>query len=266
MKNQAIPLGKEVSYSQTLDRDQLAPVERESYRSLIEKPVENMTGEDVWNCFEVNCLDPNRIPRTFWLEFSIPASSLAIPESKSLKLYLGSMFNHQFQSKSDLSKEIESALEAICGEKPSYINLFEPSSWSNALHADKNVLTIDSLVNPEKRKVECQENRLSEILAFHSFRAVCPVTSQPDYASVVVSYSGTQVTPDSLASYLFSKRLSSGFHEYWAEQIFSEVFQAGDFGSLKIQLFFARRGGIAINPFRQTPGFYLSTPAPSFSR
>jgi 7-cyano-7-deazaguanine reductase len=266
MNSQAIPLGKEVEYSQALDRDLLKPVPRSNYRELITDLVPAFEGADVWNCYEINCLDKNGIPRTFWLEFSLPQNTPAIPESKSLKLYLGSMFAHKFQSKAELVQEIESSIEKVCGGKPEDINLVEPTNWSSLLHSDRNTTSIDSLVSAGFKGIKCGQEKVSEILTYHSFRAICPVTSQPDFASVVVSYSGTQISPNSLASYFFSQRLNSGFHEYWSEKIFNDISKAGEFASLKVQLFFARRGGIAINPYRQTPDFYLSIPSPTFNR
>ena len=266
MNSQAIPLGKDLDYPQVLDRELLKAVPRDSYRELIPDSLSSFEGADVWNCYEINCLDKNGIPRTFWLEFSLPQNTPAIPESKSLKLYLGSMFGHKFQSKAELVQEIESSIEKVCGGKPDYINLIEPSNWSSLLQSDRNTTSIDSLVSSDSKEINCSPEKVSEILTYHSFRAVCPVTSQPDFASVVVSYSGTKISPNSLASYFFSQRLNSGFHEYWSEKIFNDISKAGEFGSLKVQLFFARRGGIAINPYRQTSGFYLSIPSPTFNR
>ena len=84
------------------------------------------------------------------------------------------------------------------------------------------------------------------------FRSVCPVTGQPDYASVSIRYSGAAIDRRSLAAYLFGYRRHPGFHEHCVERIFVDVMSACAPERLAVEARFTRRGGLDINPFRSS--------------
>jgi len=86
----------------------------------------------------------------------------------------------------------------------------------------------------------------------HLFRSVCPVTGQPDWASVMVQYVGHRIPPESLLRYLVSFRSHAAFHETTIEQIFVDIIQRCAPEHLTVYGRFLRRGGIDINPFRST--------------
>jgi 7-cyano-7-deazaguanine reductase len=95
---------------------------------------------------------------------------------------------------------------------------------------------------------------VSETLRSDLFRSVCPVTGQPDYASVAIAYRGPRIQRDALLRYLVSYRQHAGFHEHCAERIFVDLVQRCACESLTVHARFTRRGGIDINPFRTNAG------------
>ena len=84
------------------------------------------------------------------------------------------------------------------------------------------------------------------------FTCVCPVTGQPDWASVMVQYRGAAIDDASLLKYLISYRQHGAYHESTIEQIFLDILAACQPERLSVYGRFQRRGGIDINPLRST--------------
>src|SRR5690606_30818708 len=84
----------------------------------------------------------------------------------------------------------------------------------------------------------------------------CPVTGQPDWASVMISYSGPAIDRASLLRYLVSFRQHRDFHEQCVERIFLDLLRLlGEGRELSVHARYLRRGGLDINPWRSTqPG------------
>jgi 7-cyano-7-deazaguanine reductase len=82
----------------------------------------------------------------------------------------------------------------------------------------------------------------------------CPVTGQPDWASVQLCYRGPRIDRAGLLRYLVSYRGHAGFHEQCAERIFVDVMQRCAPRVLEVYARYTRRGGLDINPWRGTPG------------
>ena len=91
---------------------------------------------------------------------------------------------------------------------------------------------------------------MSEVLSSRLFRSTCPVTGQPDWASVQISYFGPQIDQAGLLRYLVSYRDHAGFHEDCVERIFMDISQRCQPHKLSVLARFTRRGGLDINPFR----------------
>ena len=83
---------------------------------------------------------------------------------------------------------------------------------------------------------------------------MCPVTGQPDYACVQVSYRGARIDRAGLLRYLVSFRRHPGFHEHCVERIFADVWRRCEPTALSVYARFTRRGGIDINPYRSSEG------------
>jgi 7-cyano-7-deazaguanine reductase len=84
------------------------------------------------------------------------------------------------------------------------------------------------------------------------FRSVCPVTGQPDFASVQIRYRGARIDRAGLLRYLVSFRRHAGFHEHCVERIFVDVLRRCRPEWLAVQARFTRRGGVDINPWRSS--------------
>jgi 7-cyano-7-deazaguanine reductase len=94
--------------------------------------------------------------------------------------------------------------------------------------------------------------RRSETLLTHAFRSCCPVTGQPDWASVRIRYEGRAIDRESLHRYLISFRQHRDFHETCIERIWWDVWRAWRPERLTVEGRFTRRGGIDINPLRSS--------------
>ena len=100
-----------------------------------------------------------------------------------------------------------------------------------------------------------EEKNISENLSCSLFRSLCPVTAQPDWATIYISYSGNAINHSGLLRYLLSYRNHQGFHEECVERIFVDILKRCRLEKLSVKANFLRRGGIEINPIRTTPDY-----------
>jgi 7-cyano-7-deazaguanine reductase len=179
-------------------------------------------------------------------------------ESKSLKLYLGSFTQTKFESRAAVLRTLDADL-ALAFRAPVMIELLELSQLAAPVHEMPGVCLdeLDIRTNvyqrdPELLKLENAHVTVSESLHTNLFRSLCPVTAQPDWASVAVEYTGAPMARDALLKYLVSYRTHQAFHETTVEQIHADIAAACAPQRLSIYARFQRRGGIDINPFRST--------------
>jgi 7-cyano-7-deazaguanine reductase len=83
-------------------------------------------------------------------------------------------------------------------------------------------------------------------------RSRCPVTGQPDWASVQIRYHGVEWDRPSVLRYLLSYRRHAEFHEHCVERLFHDLWQRLAPDRLSVYARYTRRGGIDINPFRSS--------------
>ena len=83
------------------------------------------------------------------------------------------------------------------------------------------------------------------------FTSLCPITSQPDFAKIIISYIPNEdmVESKSLKLYLFSFRNHGSFHEDCVNTIMKDLVKLMNPKYLEVKGIFAKRGGIAIYPF-----------------
>jgi 7-cyano-7-deazaguanine reductase len=91
---------------------------------------------------------------------------------------------------------------------------------------------------------------VDEVLYTDLFRSRCPLTGQPDWATVTVCYQGARIEHAALLRYLVSYRLHHDYHENCVEQIFCDIQQRCQPQALSVEANFLRRGGLDINPVR----------------
>lgn len=80
------------------------------------------------------------------------------------------------------------------------------------------------------------------------FTCVCPMTGQPDFATIVVSYSPDQkiIESKSFKLYLWSYREEGVFHEHVVNKILDDLVATLDPHWIKVTGIFNSRGGIGI--------------------
>lgn len=248
-------LRKNTSYLEEYDPTVLQPIGRNLGRAQLKYDVS--CGYDLWRLYEITYLNRQGIPQVAIGTVTVPATSPYIVESKSLKLYIGSFTQTKFSGKEevaaiiahDLSKILETNVTVrlyALNEVPDefVIQNLKGTSIDNEL-IDKPVYEP----NP-KLLVPSHGHYVIETLRSDLLRTLCPVTGQPDHASVMIRYEGEQIDRKALLAYLISFRKHRGFHEQCCEQIFSDIKQYLRPVKLCVMACFTRRGGIDINPVR----------------
>jgi 7-cyano-7-deazaguanine reductase len=83
------------------------------------------------------------------------------------------------------------------------------------------------------------------------FTSLCPITSQPDFATMYISYIPNQkiVESKSLKLYLFSFRNHGDFHEDCVNIIMNDLIKLLDPRYIEVWGKFTPRGGISIDPY-----------------
>lgn len=83
------------------------------------------------------------------------------------------------------------------------------------------------------------------------FTSLCPITGQPDFARIIISYIPRvkMVESKSLKLYLFSFRNHGDFHEDCVNIIAEDLFKLMDPLYIEVTGIFTPRGGISIYPF-----------------
>lgn len=213
-------------------------------------------GVDVWNAYEFTWLNSSGKPEVAAAQFHVPCSSANVVESKSLKLYLGSFSQTRFGNRIEVISALESDL-SISTRAPVGVSLLQPD---NVQHAGLGVLAGTCLDNLEVEVDEYSwnpdflvvENDLivRESLYTNLMRSLCPLTGQPDTASVFIQYHGASISHEGLLRYLISYREHAEFSEQIVERIFVDIMNRCSPARLTVQARFTRRGGIDINPFR----------------
>jgi 7-cyano-7-deazaguanine reductase len=83
------------------------------------------------------------------------------------------------------------------------------------------------------------------------FTSLCPITGQPDFATIYISYVPDikMVESKSLKLYLFSFRNHGDFHEDCVNKIMKDLVKLMDPKYIEVTGIFTPRGGISIYPF-----------------
>lgn len=250
-------LGKSTRYTEHYDPKLLLHLDRRNSREEIgiEDPL-LFTGFDEWTGYELSWLNPGGKPIVAILTFRIPAESPFILESKSVKLYLNSFIQTVMPSLEVVEETITNDLKQATGAKP-FVKI--------ALLSEENFLTsqkpigdcIDHLpIVADRYEVlphvltSDPQTKTEEFLYSHLFKTNCPVTQQPDWATLFIRYEGPKIDHASLLQYIVSYRAHQALHEQCIEQVFMDIHTYCKPEKLSIRALYTRRGGIDINPFR----------------
>jgi 7-cyano-7-deazaguanine reductase len=250
------PLGHATGYPDTYDPAQLFTVPRAPQRAALGLTgALPFSGRDVWTAYELTWLDPRGKPAIAIATIEVPAESPSIVESKSMKLYLGSFAQSSYVSAEIVASTIARDLEAATGA-PVHVSLRDPTRFSAERFAELEGVSLDGLAldcsayEVDATSLTVGDDRIDEALTTDLFRSVCPITGQPDIASVRVAYRGPRIDRAGLLRYLVSYRRHPGFHEHCVERMFVDIATRCRTERLTVHARFTRRGGIDINPFR----------------
>jgi 7-cyano-7-deazaguanine reductase len=198
------------------------------------------------------------MPETQVAMLTVPVAAAAIVESKSLKLYLGSLNFEVFASASEVIQRVSSDLAAIVGSALWVTLLPLPIALPN--NPSRTEIWIDAtapdcrIYQPDATLLQRQETWIEETLLSYVLRTCCPVTGQPDWATTRIRYQGRAFSHAGLVRYLVSFRQHQGFHEECVEQIWTDLLMCGDLTELEVMCQFTRRGGVDISPHRWLRG------------
>ena len=256
-----LSLGQATQYPDQYDPSLLFPIPRAENRAKLgfkDSQALPFVGVDIWNAFELSWLNKKGKPQIALAEFQIPANSPNMIESKSFKLYLNSLNNTHFEDENQLRELLIKDLSAVAGGKiTTRIQTTEASAKKGMqemsgvlldrldievdpnLPADPNLLGVNESFGP-----------IEQCLVSHLLKSNCPVTGQPDWASVQIRYQGRPILEEGLLRYLIGFRQLGEFHEHCVETIFTDIKRQCKPEKLSVYARYTRRGGLDINPFR----------------
>ncbi|HKK22134.1 MAG TPA: NADPH-dependent 7-cyano-7-deazaguanine reductase QueF [Pseudohaliea sp.] len=257
------PLGRQVRGSTRYDPALLFPILRSEGRARLGQGEGALPfhGSDVWHAYELSWLEPDGRPRVSLGRIEVPADSPCMVESKSLKLYLNALNGSRFVSAEAVRETIAVDLSAATGgavtvtlaalDDPAFQGVAAPGACID----HEPFSGAAETPGPALLRVAPAGDRVEETLHSHLLRSLCPVTAQPDWATVVVCYRGPRLDRSALLAYLVAFREQQDFHEQCVERIYLDLAAVLQPETLSVQALYTRRGGIDISPWRSSaPG------------
>ncbi|ROQ45491.1 7-cyano-7-deazaguanine reductase [Stenotrophomonas maltophilia] len=250
-------LGREVSYPSQYDPGLLFPIPRAAARAEIglDAAALPFVGHDRWHAFELGWLDNRGKPCVAVATVQVPCSSPNLVESKSFKLYLNSLNSARFADAEAVRSTIASDLSACAGAAVQVtFGLPALRETPRGESIDGLDVDIDCYGPPRAAYLSADPaDVVEETLVSALLKSNCPVTGQPDWATVSLRYRGARIERAGLLRYLVSYREHAEFHEQCVERIFNEVRQRCAPQWLEVEARYTRRGGLDINPWRASP-------------
>lgn len=252
-------LGRGTAYPDRYDPGLLFPIARAAQREAlgIKDPLP-FHGVDIWNAYELSWLDARGKPDVAVAEFRFPATTPSIVESKSFKLYLAS-FNQEPLANADALRERVARDLSVAAGGPVEVTLTSPSRFDALALAelagasiDAEPVEIESYGPPDAALLATADGEGDETLVSDLLKTNCPVTGQPDWASIAIRYAGPRIDRAALLRYLVSFRNHADFHEHCVERIYMDIRQRCAPRRLSVYARYTRRGGLDINPWRSS--------------
>ncbi len=263
-------LGKATYYPQQYDPEILLALPRTTNRNLLGiADALPFHGEDIWHAYELSWLNSQGLPQVAIAKFSFPCESPSLIESKSFKLYLNSLNQEKYESSETIRELLTRDLSGKSGADVKVV-LFDVDSAQQYITQPQGIC-LDALAveitqyHPDENLLVTKNKQIEEQVYTNLFRSNCPITNQPDWASMSISYKGAAISHESLLAYLVSYRQHNDYHENCVEKIFVDIQEKCQPDELTVQANFLRRGGLDINPVRSSHSKTIKT-LPRFIR
>lgn len=263
------PLGKKTAYPVQYDPNLLFAIPRNKQR--VELGLSDSAlpfrGVDLWTSFELSWLNHKGKPQVGIARFVLPAESPNLIESKSFKLYLNSYNQTRLPSLTALISQLSTDLTNAAGA-PVNVTLTLPERFAHEHIAElpgESLDTLDITIPDDGFSLDASQLRadpsisITETLCSHLLKSNCLITGQPDWASIMIAYTGPRIERETLLRYLISYRQHQEFHEQCIERIFCDILRHCRPKQLTVYARYTRRGGLDINPYRTN----TTTPAPA---
>ncbi|HST46108.1 MAG TPA: NADPH-dependent 7-cyano-7-deazaguanine reductase QueF [Luteimonas sp.] len=260
-------LGRQVDHPRHYDPSCLFPIPRNAGRTDlgIDTGPLPFIGIDRWHAYELSWLQPRGLPAVATATLGVPADTPCLVESKSLKLYLNSFNATRFESADavcaciarDLSSLLGGAVDVVLG-----LPAIATGEAAGSIDLDALDIDCDATRQPDPDLLTSSGPTVAETLHSALLKSNCPVTGQPDWATVRIAYRGPRIDHAGLLRYLVSFRDHAEFHEHCVERMFVDLQSRCRPSWLSVEARYTRRGGLDINPWRATPG----TPPPEWQR
>lgn len=251
------------------DKTLLVPLPRSLNREKSNiKSASSFIGFEVWHAYEMSFLTSTGMPATGVLKLCYPATSYAMVESKSLKLYLNSFDLEQFESVEQVEEIIKQDLsEALQTEVQATLHLaheadFLPSPFVNSfVNVDHNEwLFTEYKENPELLEVNKLQGEYDIWFHTSNLRSNCEITNQKDTGNCYIYVKGSKLpTWESLTKYVISFRDSQHFHENVTEIMYDTLMSKCSPTELLVANIYNRRGGIDIHSVRASKAELIAT-------
>lgn len=251
-------LGRAVEYPEHYAPDVLEAIPRAAQRAQLGLDDElPFHGADLWTAWELSWLDTRGKPQVAVAQLEIPCDSPAIVESKSLKLYLNGFYQARFASSAEVQQRIATDLGDRLGAAVQ-VRLLPPSAWIAAVAQPPGASLDEQEVechhyHPAPELLVCRgDDIVQRCWHSHLLRSLCPVTGQPDWATLCIDWQGPDLDTAALLRYIVSFRQHQDFHEQCVERIFLDLWRGFSPQYLSVTARYLRRGGIDINPVRRS--------------
>jgi 7-cyano-7-deazaguanine reductase len=252
-------LGKNTQYHDKYNPDVLFAIPRLAKRQEIglDKSELPFFGVDIWNAYEISWLNQKGKPLVAIGELIIPCESEFIVESKSLKLYLNSLNNMNYDSLDEVKELIEKDISKLLRERIKVkVSSLEESTLElssiGGLNIDHLDVTCSKYDDVNRNILEFSNEYTEEEISSNLLKSNCLVTGQPDWGSILIKYRGKKLDHASVLKYLISFRNHNEFHEQCVERIFCDIQNTINPKYLSVYARYTRRGGIDICPYRST--------------
>ena len=245
----------------------LVPILRKKEREKIGLSDDKVifSGKDIWHCYDLSFLGKNGKPYSGILYLEYDSDSVYLIESKSLKLYLNSFNMTRFEHIDHVKLVIEKDLQSVLNTQSIKINIVSSDQFNQQFNNNQTFYNLDNLGNINDfayqkdkhilQRKTAQQSAKSQIFYSHLLKTNCPMTGQPDFASIYIYYKPYKyaILEDSLLYYIVSFREKQEFHELCCEEIITDLAEILQPQELVVCCKYNRRGGIDITPVRIYP-------------